>query len=127
MLSAPGGALAAAKVCELIELAMSSGAPLVSLHGASETTGRTTVASLAGYGRILDARVRCSGIVPQIALVMGPWLGPSGFGAAVADVCVMVDSAVNPSELVRTITGEEVTAEALGGARPTARRPGWRT
>lgn len=117
-LDAAGGPAVAAKVCDLMELAVSSGGPILSLH--STTPGEPAVSSFAGYGRILDARVRSSGVVPQIALVMGNWLGASGFGAALADVCIMAgDRAlmhVHPPEVVRSITGEVVTADELGGS-----------
>lgn len=120
VLGRPGADCAADKVCEAIDLALRSGAPLIGLHGSSRARPEETVAALAGYGRILDAHVRCSGVIPQVSLVMDKWLGPSGFGAVLCDINVMVERSslmyLNSPAVIRTITGEEISDSDLGGA-----------
>src|SRR5205814_5129770 len=77
-------------------------------------------ASLAGYGHIFDRNVRVSGVIPQISIIMGPCAGGAVYSPAITDFIYMVKETshmfITGPEVIRTVTGEEVTFEQLGGA-----------
>lgn len=118
-----GGALSAAharKICKVMDQAMKVGAPLVGLNDSGGARIQEGVASLGGYADVFQRNVLASGVIPQISVIMGPCAGGAVYSPAMTDFIFMVkDSSfmfVTGPEVVKTVTHEEVSAEALGGA-----------
>ena len=119
-----GGSLSrrnAQKVCKIMDLAMKTGAPVIGLNDSGGARIHEGVASLAGYADIFLRNTLASGVVPQISAVMGPCAGGAVYSPAITDFVVMVDRTshmfVTGPDVIRAVTHEEVTKEALGGAR----------
>src|SRR5207244_10741470 len=85
-------------------------------------------ASLAGYGYIFDRNVRYSGVIPQISVIMGPCAGGAVYSPAITDFVFMVKGTshmfITGPDVIKAVTGEEVTFEELGGANTHASRSG---
>jgi propionyl-CoA carboxylase beta chain len=118
-----GGSLSEAhaeKICKVMHQAMKVGAPLIGLNDSGGARIQEGVASLGGYADVFQQNVLASGVVPQISLIMGPCAGGAVYSPAITDFIFMVkDSSymfVTGPDVVKTVTHEEVTAEALGGA-----------
>ena len=118
-----GGALSEAhaeKICKVMDQAMKVGAPVIGLNDSGGARIQEGVASLGGYAEVFQRNAMASGVVPQISMIMGPCAGGAVYSPAMTDFIFMVrDSAymfVTGPEVVKTVTHEEVTAEALGGA-----------
>ena len=118
-----GGALSEAhaeKICKVMDQAMKVGAPVIGLNDSGGARIQEGVASLGGYAEVFQRNVMASGVVPQISMIMGPCAGGAVYSPAMTDFIFMVrDSSymfVTGPEVVKTVTHEEVTAEALGGA-----------
>ncbi len=114
------GEVFAAKIVKVMELAERTGVPIIGLNDSGGARIQEGVVSLGGYGDIFHRNVRCSGVVPQISAVMGPCAGGAVYSPAVTDFVFMVrDTAhmfITGPDVVRSVTGEEVTMEELGGA-----------
>ncbi|HMG25920.1 MAG TPA: acyl-CoA carboxylase subunit beta [Acidimicrobiia bacterium] len=126
-----GGALGevyAEKIHKVMDLAESVGAPLVGLNDGGGARIQEGVVSLAGYGGIFYRNVRASGVVPQISVVLGPCAGGAVYSPAMTDFIFMVKGISNMfitgPDVVKTVTGENVTQEELGGAMTHATRSG---
>ncbi len=118
-----GGSLSEAhaeKICKIMDQAMKVGAPVIGLNDSGGARIQEGVASLAGYADVFQANVMASGVVPQIAMIMGPCAGGAVYSPAMTDFIFMVkDSSymfVTGPDVVKTVTHEVVTAEELGGA-----------
>src|SRR5947207_7565177 len=118
-----GGSLSetnAAKIVKIMDLAMKMGAPVVGLNDSGGARIQEGVASLAGYADIFLRNTLASGVVPQISAIMGPCAGGAVYSPAITDFTVMVrDSSymfVTGPDVIKTVTHEEVSKEALGGA-----------
>src|SRR5687768_865006 len=118
-----GGSLSEAhaeKICKIMDLAMSVGAPIVGLNDSGGARIQEGVVSLGGYADIFLRNTLASGVVPQISLIMGPCAGGAVYSPAITDVTIMVEGTsymfVTGPEVVRTVTHEEVDRERLGGA-----------
>ena len=119
-----GGSLSEAhaeKICKVMDLAMSTGAPIIGLSDSGGARIQEGVASLGGYAEIFLRNTLASGVVPQISVVMGPCAGGAVYSPAITDFTVMVDGSsymfVTGPTVVKTVTHEEVDLEGLGGAR----------
>jgi len=114
------GEMFAKKVCKLMDLAMKTGAPVIGLNDSGGARIQEGVASLAGYGDIFFRNVISSGVVPQISAVMGPCAGGAVYSPALTDFIIMVDKTshmfITGPDVVKTVLGQEVTFEELGGA-----------
>jgi acetyl-CoA carboxylase carboxyltransferase component len=126
-----GGSLGEAfaeKVCKIMDLAVSVGAPLIGINDSGGARIQEGAASLAGYGYIFDRNVRASGVIPQISLVMGPCAGGAVYSPAITDFVFMVKGTshmfITGPDVIKAVTGEEVTFEELGGANTHASRSG---
>jgi len=124
-----GGSLSethARKICKVMDMAMRNGVPVIGLNDSGGARIQEGVASLAGYAEVFQRNILASGVVPQISLVMGPCAGGAVYSPAMTDFILMVkDSSymfVTGPDVVKTVTGEEVTAEELGGALTHATR-----
>src|SRR3954451_2299974 len=126
-----GGALGevfAEKIHKVMDLAESTGAPLVGLNDGAGARIQEGVVSLASYGGIFLRNVRSSGVIPQISVVLGPCAGGAVYSPAMTDFIFMVKGVSNMyitgPDVVKTVTGEEVTQEELGGAMIHATKSG---
>ncbi len=118
-----GGSLSgahAAKICKIMDKAMSVGAPVIGLNDSGGARIQEGVESLAGYADVFQRNVNASGVIPQISAIMGPCAGGAVYSPAMTDFIFMVrDTAymfVTGPDVVKTVTHEEVTHEELGGA-----------
>ncbi len=118
-----GGSLGeahAAKIHKIMDLAEAAGAPLISLNDGAGARIQEGVVGLAGYGGIFQRNVRCSGVIPQISVMLGPCAGGAAYSPALTDFVFMVrDIAqmfVTGPDVVAAVTGEAVSHEQLGGA-----------
>src|SRR4051795_8104437 len=126
-----GGALGevyAEKIHKVMDLAESTGAPLVGLNDGGGARIQEGVVSLASYGGIFHRNVKASGVIPQISVVLGPCAGGAVYSPAMTDFIFMVKGVSNMyitgPDVVKTVTGEEVTHEELGGALTHATKSG---
>ncbi|HEX2162426.1 MAG TPA: carboxyl transferase domain-containing protein, partial [Thermoanaerobaculia bacterium] len=126
-----GGSLSetnARKICKVMDLAVENGAPVVGLNDSGGARIQEGVASLGGYAEIFLRNTLASGVVPQISAIMGPCAGGAVYSPAITDFIFMVEGTsymfVTGPEVIRTVTHEEVTMEALGGASTHAARSG---
>ncbi|KQM63367.1 methylmalonyl-CoA carboxyltransferase [Sphingomonas sp. Leaf17] len=118
-----GGSLSAAharKICKVMDMAMKVGAPIIGLNDSGGARIQEGVASLGGYADVFQRNVLASGVIPQLSLIMGPCAGGAVYSPAMTDFIFMVkDSSymfVTGPDVVKTVTNEVVTQEALGGA-----------
>ena len=126
-----GGALGevyAEKIHKVMDLAESVGAPLIGLNDGGGARIQEGVVSLASYGGIFFRNVKASGVIPQISVVLGPCAGGAVYSPAMTDFIFMVKGVSNMfitgPDVVKTVTGEEVTQEELGGAMTHATKSG---
>jgi propionyl-CoA carboxylase beta chain len=122
------GEVFAEKVCKIMDLAVATGAPVIGINDSGGARIQEGAASLAGYGYIFDRNVRASGVVPQISVIMGPCAGGAVYSPAITDFVFMVKGTshmfITGPDVIKTVTGEEVTFEELGGANTHASRSG---
>ncbi len=118
-----GGTLSrsnADKITKIMKLAMKMGAPLIGLNDSGGARIQEGVQSLAGYADIFQLNVKASGVIPQISAIMGPCAGGAVYSPALTDFIMMVKNTsymfVTGPDVIKTVTHEEVTKEALGGA-----------
>jgi propionyl-CoA carboxylase beta chain len=126
-----GGSLSevfAEKICKVMDLAVKYGCPVIGINDSGGARIQEGVVSLAGYAEIFWRNVQASGVVPQISLVMGPCAGGAVYSPAITDVVMMVEESsymfITGPDVVKTVTGEEVTFEELGGAATHAAKSG---
>jgi propionyl-CoA carboxylase beta chain len=118
-----GGSLSeanAGKIVKLMDTAMRVGAPIIGLNDSGGARIQEGVVSLAGYADIFLRNTLASGVVPQISAILGPCAGGAVYSPAITDFILMVDKTsymfVTGPDVIKTVTHEEVTKEALGGA-----------
>jgi acetyl-CoA carboxylase carboxyltransferase component len=126
-----GGSLSevfAEKICKVMDMAAKYGCPVIGINDSGGARIQEGVVSLAGYAEIFWRNVQCSGVIPQISLVMGPCAGGAVYSPAITDFVLMVEGSsymfITGPDVVKTVTGEEVTFEELGGAATHASRSG---
>jgi propionyl-CoA carboxylase beta chain len=126
-----GGSLSEAfaeKICKVMDLAAKYGCPLIGINDSGGARIQEGVVSLAGYAEIFWRNVQSSGVIPQISLVMGPCAGGAVYSPAMTDFVLMVEETsymfITGPDVVKTVTGEEVTFEELGGAATHASKSG---
>ena len=126
-----GGSLsraAADKICKVMDHAVNTGAPMVGLIDSGGARIQEGVASLSGYSDIFLRNVRASGVIPQISAVFGPAAGGASYSPALTDFVLMARGKgqlyITGPDVIKAVTGEEVTHEALGGAESHASRSG---
>jgi propionyl-CoA carboxylase beta chain len=109
------------KITKVMDLAMKTGCPIVGINEGAGARIQEGVVSLALYGEIFRRNVLASGVIPQISLIMGSCAGGHVYSPAVTDFTIMVDGTSNMfitgPDVIKTVTGEDVTMEELGGAR----------
>ncbi len=126
-----GGSLSevfAEKICKVMDLAVKVGCPVIGINDSGGARIQEGVVSLAGYAEIFWRNVQASGVVPQLSLVMGPCAGGAVYSPAITDFVFMVEGSsymfITGPDVVKTVTGEEVTSEDLGGAAAHATKSG---
>jgi propionyl-CoA/long-chain acyl-CoA carboxylase carboxyl transferase subunit len=109
------------KICKVMDLAMKTGCPVVGINDSGGARIQEGVVALGLYAEIFYRNVMSSGVVPQISLVMGPCAGGAVYSPAITDFTIMVDQTshmfITGPDVIKTVTGEDVTMEDLGGAR----------
>ncbi len=126
-----GGSLSetfAEKICKIMDLAMKNGAPVIGLNDSGGARIQEGIESLAGYSYIFQRNVMGSGVIPQISAIFGPCAGGAVYSPALTDFIVMVQKQsymfLTGPKVVKSVTHEDVTEEALGGAAMHASRSG---
>ncbi|MDR7482596.1 MAG: acyl-CoA carboxylase subunit beta [Armatimonadota bacterium] len=126
-----GGSLGEAhaeKICKVMDLALRTGTPIIGLNDSGGARIQEGVMSLGGYAEIFWRNTQASGVIPQISAIMGPCAGGAVYSPAITDFVVMVRGTsymfVTGPQVVKAVTREEVSFEALGGADVHAERSG---
>lgn len=114
------GEMHAAKICKVMDLAVSVGAPLIGINDSGGARIQEGVDALDGYGQIFKRNTLSSGVIPQLSVIMGPCAGGAVYSPALTDFVFMVDKAnmfITGPQVIKSVTGEVVTSEELGGAK----------
>jgi acetyl-CoA carboxylase carboxyltransferase component len=126
-----GGSLSetfANKICKVMDMAMKVGAPVIGINDSGGARIQEGVTSLAGYAEIFERNILASGVVPQISAVFGPCAGGAVYSPALTDFIMMTEETsymfVTGPKVVKTVTGEEISTEDLGGADVHASKSG---
>ncbi len=126
-----GGSLSevfAEKVCKVMDMAVKVGCPIVGINDSGGARIQEGVVSLAGYADIFWRNVQASGVVPQVSLIMGPCAGGAVYSPAITDFVLMTEGSsymfITGPDVVKTVTGEDVSFEDLGGASAHATKSG---
>ncbi|MEW2115959.1 acyl-CoA carboxylase subunit beta [Streptomyces sp. NPDC005474] len=119
-----GGALGEVygqKIVKVMDFALKTGCPVIGINDSGGARIQEGVASLGAYGEIFRRNTHASGVIPQISLVVGPCAGGAVYSPAITDFTVMVDQTshmfITGPDVIKTVTGEDVGFEELGGAR----------
>ena len=115
------------KICRIQDLALESGIPLIGLNDSGGARIQEGVRSLAAYGEVFVRNVMASGVIPQISLILGPCAGGAVYSPALTDFVVMAEGStmfLTGPEVVHSVTGEQVSAQDLGGAAVHMTRSG---
>ncbi len=114
------GEMHAKKICKVMDMALKMGAPLVGINDSGGARIQEGVDALSGYGNIFYRNTIASGVIPQISVVMGPCAGGAVYSPALTDFVFMVDKTsqmfITGPQVIKAVTGEDVTFEELGGA-----------
>ncbi|MCT4602128.1 MAG: acyl-CoA carboxylase subunit beta [Marinifilum sp.] len=126
-----GGSLSetfAQKICKIMDMAMTMGAPVVGLNDSGGARIQEGVTALAGYAEIFERNILASGVIPQISAIFGPCAGGAVYSPALTDFIMMTEEKsymfVTGPKVVKTVTGEDITVEDLGGAKMHASKSG---
>jgi propionyl-CoA carboxylase beta chain len=114
------GEVMAEKMCKIMDLAAKIGCPVIGINDSGGARIQEGVVSLGAYGDVFVRNVMCSGVIPQISLIMGPCAGGAVYSPAITDFIFMVKETshmfITGPDVIKTVTGEEPTFEELGGA-----------
>ena len=126
-----GGSLSetmALKICKIMDLAMEMGAPVIGLNDSGGARIQEGINALAGYAEIFQRNILASGVIPQISAILGPCAGGAVYSPALTDFTIMAKGIsymfLTGPKVVKTVTGEDVTQEDLGGATVHATKSG---
>ena len=126
-----GGSLSemhARKICKIMDLAVQNGAPLVGLNDSGGARIQEGVASLGGYADIFYRNTLASGVIPQISSILGPCAGGAVYSPAITDFIIMTQNTshmfITGPDVIKTVTGEDVDFETLGGAETHLNKSG---
>ncbi|MDR1965975.1 MAG: methylmalonyl-CoA carboxyltransferase [Synergistaceae bacterium] len=119
-----GGSLGEAhakKICKVLDLAMQNGAPCVGINDSGGARIQEAVDALSGYGNIFFRNVKASGVIPQLSVIAGPCAGGAVYSPALTDFVYMIDKTsvmhITGPQVIKAVTGEDVTSEQIGGAK----------
>ena len=126
-----GGALSetmAMKICKIMDLAMKNGAPVIGLNDSGGARIQEGINALGGYAEIFQRNINASGVIPQISAILGPCAGGAVYSPALTDFIIMCQGIsymfLTGPKVVKTVTGEDVSQEQLGGAKVHATKSG---
>lgn len=126
-----GGSLSetmALKICKVMDMAMKMGAPIIGINDSGGARIQEGVTALAGYAEIFQRNILASGVVPQISAIFGPCAGGAVYSPALTDFILMTENTsymfVTGPKVVKSVTGEDITTEDLGGADVHAKKSG---
>lgn len=126
-----GGSLSetfAQKICKVMDMAMKAGAPVIGINDSGGARIQEGVTSLAGYAEIFERNILASGVIPQISAIFGPCAGGAVYSPALTDFIMMTEQNsymfVTGPKVVKTVTGETITTEDLGGGKIHASKSG---
>ncbi|UCF95776.1 MAG: methylmalonyl-CoA carboxyltransferase [Desulfobacterales bacterium] len=115
------GEMHSQKICKVMDLALKAGVPFVGINDSGGARIQEGVDALSGYGQIFFRNSACSGVIPQISAIMGPTAGGAVYSPAMTDWVFMVKNSsymfITGPEVIKAVTGEEITFEELGGAK----------
>ena len=118
----------AGKICKVMDMAVRVGAPFIALNDSGGARIQEGICSLAGYGEIFERNILASGVIPQISGIFGPCAGGAVYSPALTDFTIMIKDTsymfLTGPGVVKTVTGENVTQEQLGGANVHTRKSG---
>lgn len=122
------GEMHAKKICKIMDMALKMGAPVIAMNDSGGARIQEGVNALAGFGDIFYRNTKCSGVIPQISVIMGPCAGGAVYSPALTDFIFMVENTsqmfITGPQVIKTVTGEDVTLEELGGAKSQAEKSG---
>lgn len=114
------GEMHAKKIVDVMDMALKMGAPIIGLNDSGGARIQEGVDALSGYGKIFFKNTISSGVIPQISVIMGPCAGGAVYSPAITDFIFMVDKTsqmfITGPQVIKTVTGENISAEELGGA-----------
>src|SRR6516162_3886533 len=119
VLGGSAGEVHCLKVAEVMGLALKTGSPFVFINDSGGARVQEGIDSLSGYGRVFYANVELSGVVPQISLICGPCAGGAAYSPALTDFIIQTRQAqmfITGPQVIKQVTGEQISADALGGA-----------
>ena len=126
-----GGSLSltmARKICKVMDMALKFGAPVIGINDSGGARIQEGVQSLGGYADIFYRNVQASGVIPQISLIMGPCAGGAVYSPAITDFILMADLTshmfITGPDVIKTVTGEVISFEELGGAATHTQKSG---
>lgn len=122
------GEMHAKKICKVMDMAMKMGAPIVGMNDSGGARIQEGLDALSGFGEIFLRNTKASGVIPQISVIMGPCAGGAVYSPAITDFVFMVENTsqmfITGPSVIKSVTGEDVTAEELGGAQTHASKSG---
>jgi propionyl-CoA carboxylase beta chain len=122
------GEVFAEKICKVMDLALRTGSPMIGINDSGGARIQEGVVSLGGYAEIFWRNVQSSGVIPQISLIAGPCAGGAVYSPAITDFIIMTEKIaqmfITGPEIIKTVTGEDVSFEELGGAMTHATKSG---
>src|SRR5512135_763508 len=119
VLGGSAGEVHSHKVADAMELSLHTGSPFIFINDSGGARVQEGIDSLSGYGRVFFTNVELSGAVPQISLICGPCAGGAAYSPALTDFIIMTRKAqmfITGPQVIKQVTGEQITAEELGGA-----------
>lgn len=122
------GEMHAKKICKVMDMAMKMGAPIVGMNDSGGARIQEGLDALSGFGEIFMRNTKASGVIPQISVIMGPCAGGAVYSPAITDFVFMVENTsqmfITGPSVIKSVTGEDVSAEELGGAQAHASKSG---
>lgn len=122
------GEMHAKKICKVMDMAVKMGAPIIGMNDSGGARIQEGIAALSGFGEIFKRNTLASGVIPQISVIMGPCAGGAVYSPAITDFVFMVEKTsqmfITGPAVIKSVTGEDVTSEELGGAAAHAAKSG---
>ncbi|WP_262177660.1 acyl-CoA carboxylase subunit beta [Haloarcula laminariae] len=122
------GEVVAEKICKVMDKAIENGVPVIGLNDSGGARIQEGVDSLVGFAKIFERNTKASGLIPQISAIMGPCAGGATYSPALTDFTFMVQDTshmfITGPDVIETVTGEQVSKEALGGASSHSTKSG---
>ena len=116
------------KICKIMDMAMTMGAPVICMNDSGGARIQEGICALAGYGEIFERNILASGVIPQISAILGPCAGGAVYSPALTDFTLMMENTsymfLTGPKVVKSVTGEDVDSENLGGASVHATKSG---